>query len=237
MKLIRWGLVVVVSASLGAFLSLTAWQIGAQERGARAPQRAPINRDAPVVAADLQEKSPVSIQDALLRPLDLPFDQETSLEEVRQYLARTLGCPVVLDRAALDRLELVPEDTVQLGLKGVRLKVGLTLLLDQVGLAYRVVPEDNLLILTDPESSNDSLKQVLNELKSLHRELHDVQDSLDDVRQLVEDELGVEPDITRDETPFVRFRSSNPRRPSASPTHSRRVAPSGANAPRSGVSG
>ncbi len=75
-----------------------------------------------------------------------------------------------------------PDDPVQLQLEGVRLKTGLKLLLDQVGLTYQVVPEDNLLILTDTQGSADPIDRVLSEIKALHRDLHDVQDAIDEIR-------------------------------------------------------
>jgi hypothetical protein len=194
MRFVRWGLVMV--AVSGGVLVSARWTLLAQERAAKGQARA----KADVAVAP---NARLSVQDALIRPLDLPFQEATSLEEVRQYLGKALGAQVVLDRAALDRLELVPEDTIQIDLKGVRLKVGLTLLLDQVGLAYRVVPEDNLLILTDPEGSDDLNKRLLAELKSLHREVHDLQDTVDDLRDLVEEDLGVEPDTPRHTSPLV----------------------------------
>ncbi len=202
MRFVRWGLI-VVAVSLGVLAS-SRWTLPAQERSARGQARAKGE-------AGGAPKTALSVQEALLRPLDLPFEQETTLEEVRQYLGKALGAQVILDRAALDRLELEPEDTVQLDLKGVRLKVGLPLLLDQVGLAYRVVPEDNLLILTDPEGSDDTNKRLLAELKSLHREIHDLQDSVDDLRDLVEEELGLEPEKPKPSSPLVKSR--NPGRP------------------------
>ena len=82
---------------------------------------------------------------------------------------------MVLDLAALDRLELKPEDAVELELKGVRLKTGLKLLLDQVELTYRLIPEDNLLILTDDEGAEEPLDKVWSELNLLHRDVHDIQ--------------------------------------------------------------
>ncbi len=212
MRFVRWGLVVIV-VSTGFFAS-ARWTLLAQERGARGQARA---KGEP--GASAPRNSSVSIQDALLRPLDLPFEQETTLEEVRQYLAKSLGAQVILDRAALDRLELVPEDTVQLDLKGVRLKVGLSLLLDQVGLAYRVIAEDNLLVLTDPEGSDNAGKRILAELKSLHREMHDLQDNVNDLNDLVEEELGIEPEMPKHHSPLVRLerRRKLPRRTSIEP--------------------
>ncbi len=123
----------------------------------------------------------VSLQDALFKPLDLPFGKPTSLEKVQEYLAEQLHSQVLLDRAALGRQKLTPESTVELNLKGVRLKTGLRILLDQVGLTYKVEPEDNLLILTDSQGTEDANARILNEIKALHREMHDVQDSIDEL--------------------------------------------------------
>jgi hypothetical protein len=103
-------------------------------------------------------------------------------------LKDTLKGAVVLDLAALDRKSVEPESTVQLELEGVRLKTGLKLLLDQVGLTYRVVAEDNLMIITDQEGSDDPADRVWAELRALHRDLHAVQDAVDDLG----DYLGVQ---------------------------------------------
>ena len=70
---------------------------------------------------------------------------------------------------------------MQLELEGVRLKTGLKLLLDQVGLTYRVVAEDNLMIITDQEGSEDPADRIWAELRALHRDLHAVQDAVDDL--------------------------------------------------------
>jgi hypothetical protein len=93
----------------------------------------------------------------------------------------------VIDRAAVDRLGLKVDDTVQLELEGVRLKTGLKLLLDQLDLTFKVVPEDNLMIITDEEGAEDPSERLLGEVKALHRDLHDLQDAVDEVR----DALGI----------------------------------------------
>ncbi len=124
----------------------------------------------------------VSVQDALQRPFTFPFEEPVTLSHVCQYLKKLLRAPVVLDLAALDRQELRPDDQVQLQLEGVRLKTGLKLLLDQVGLTFYVVPEDNLLVLTDVTGSSETMDHVLSELKALHRDVHDLQDAVDDVK-------------------------------------------------------
>ena len=198
MRFVRWGLIAAL-VSAGVFAS-ARWTLQAQDRAARGQARAKAENPRPAAG------TAASIQEALLRPLDLPFGEETTLEEVRQFLGKTLGGPVVLDRAALDRLELTSEDTVQLDLKGVRLKVGLKLLLDQVGLSFRLVPEDNLLILTDPEGSDDPAERALAEVKAMHREIHDLQDAVDELSDLVEEDLGIEPEPTNRKPIFASTR-------------------------------
>jgi hypothetical protein len=158
--LLAVGLGVIVTAQLG---------VRAQER--ERDEAAPRERG----------RSGISVQDALERPYAFPFAAPTALSEVVQHLRQTLRAPVVLDLAALERQEVKPDDPVQLQLEGVRLKTGLKLLLDQVGLTYHVVPGDNLLILTDTHGASDPLDQVLSELKALHRDVHDLQDAVDEI--------------------------------------------------------
>lgn len=143
-----------------------------RETGNRRPSRHP------------REASSASIQDAILKPYHFRFGRPTTLNDLAQRLSHDLGGPVVLDLAAVDRLDLKPEDTVKLELEGVRLKTGLKLLLDQVGLTYHLVPEDNLLILTDKEGSEDPIERLASEVHELHRDIHDIQDALDEVREL-----------------------------------------------------
>src|SRR5208337_4055440 len=112
-----------------------------------------------------------SVQDALLKPYPFRYARPTPLADVVQRLSRELGLPVVLDLAALDRLDVKPEDTVKLELQGVRLKTGLKLLLDQVGLTYK-------------QGSEDPIERVMAEIHELHRDIHDIQDALDEVREL-----------------------------------------------------
>ncbi len=120
-----------------------------------------------------------SVQDALQKPYPFHFNKPTPLDEVAKELGRSLQAPVAIDRAAIGRLGLKINDEVQLELEGVRLKTGLKLLLDQLDLTYKVVPEDNLLIITDATGSAEPIDQVLVALKSLHRDLHALQDDID----------------------------------------------------------
>jgi hypothetical protein len=127
--------------------------------------------------------APVSVQDALTRPFDFPFAKETRIDEVAASLSKALNAPVVLDRAAMDRADVRPDDTVQLELKGVRLKTGLRLLLDQLDMTYRVEPEDNLLVFTDAIGAGDPVHRVLTEIEALHRDVHSLQDAVNEMRK------------------------------------------------------
>ncbi len=132
-----------------------------------------------------------SVQELLSRPYRFSFSRPTSLGQVALQLKQDLGIPVVLDIAAMERQNVQAEDTVRLELEGVRLKTGLKLLLDQVGMTYHVVAEDNLLIITDREGSDDPIDRLWNEMRTIHRELHDVQDAVDDLTDaLSTDEPG-----------------------------------------------
>jgi hypothetical protein len=170
-------LLVLVGVAVGLVV-VARWTSVAQDRaGDNQAARATLPPEAPD-----QRGEGGSIQDALLQPYAFPFREPTSLDEVARHLGETLPAKVVLDRAALGRLGITSADTVQLELEGVRLKVGLKLLLDQVGLAYKVVPEDGLLILTDSQGSEEPIERILAEIKAIHRDLHDVQDAVDDLR-------------------------------------------------------
>jgi len=141
-----------------------------------------------------------SLQDALQRPYTFVFSRPTPLSEVARRLSADLGGPVVLDLAALERLEVNPDDTVELDLKGVRLKTGLKLLLDQQYLTYRIIPEDNLMILTDKEGSDDPLDKVWAELRHLHNDTHDIQDAVEEIREMT----GASGDLDEEGGPRLR---------------------------------
>jgi hypothetical protein len=130
-------------------------------------------------------RASVPVYEALNRPFDIPFGDETTLEAAAKTLSQALGAPVVLDLAALKRLEITPNEHVKLDLKGVRLKTGLKLLLDQVNMTYKVVPEDNLLILTDERGAGDETSHILKEVKELHRDIHALQDAVDDLTDMI----------------------------------------------------
>ena len=203
----KWGRWAVLAAlTVAASVVTVRWSLRAQDHGARRPLVMPIVRQDPAAPADPPAPGGAapSVQDALLRPLDLPFAEPTTLTELQKFLAGALGAPVVLDLSALDRLDIDAEETVQLEVKGVRLKTGLKLLLDQVGMTFRVVPEDNLLILTDAAEGGEPVDRALRELKALHLEMHDLRDAIDDLRDLVEEDLGIEPEGDPKDAALVR---------------------------------
>lgn len=178
---------VLIGGVTSAWMGLRA-QVHSEQKG-RLPtttQRQPAEAQVFPAAKSVEPNvGTSSIQQAMLRVFRLPFSRPTSLEEVRAHLQKSLNTPVVLDLAALSRQAVSPDDVVQLELDGVRLKTGLQLLLDQVGLTYRVVPEDELLILTDKEGSDDPLAKLRAEVRELHRDVHTIQDSVDDLIDLL----------------------------------------------------
>ncbi len=175
-------LLFVVAGVIVGLVAVSHLSLRAQSESKPAAERAKAVAGGVTELAKLVQSG--SVQDALLKPYPFRFARPTPLADVAQQLSRELGLPVVLDLAALGRLDVKPEDTVKLELRGVRLKTGLKLLLDQVGLTYKVVAEDNLLILTDKQGSEDPIERVMAEIHELHRDIHDIQDALDEVREL-----------------------------------------------------
>jgi hypothetical protein len=167
MERVRWGL--VAGMVLAVALAASAWY-EYQERPAAA-------------VSAIERADGGRVEEILLRPCRLPFEVDTSLNDVAAFLGKTLHAPVVIDRAALERQGLTEDSTVKLALDGVRLKTALQLLLDQLGLTYRVVAEDNLLVVTDPQGADDRVGRILAELESLHRDVHDLQDAVDGLYQ------------------------------------------------------
>ncbi|HEV3166774.1 MAG TPA: hypothetical protein VGZ22_22295 [Isosphaeraceae bacterium] len=194
-RLARAGVIAGVAILFGS----AWWTLRAQDDRGTPKEHSPSRRGisaapgpAPVASSKIRERNAsLSVQDALVRPCDLPFGRETTLAEFALQLGRMLDAPVVLDQGALARQHLTEDDTVQLELNGVRLKTGLKLLLGQVGLTYQVVPEDNLLVITDPQEADERYGQILDELKSLHRDVHMLQDLIE---ELLDDEFPEETD-------------------------------------------
>jgi hypothetical protein len=138
----------------------------------------------PTWAEDPAPASPPSdsVRDALGKPYPWAFTEPTTLKAMAEHLKTQLKGRVVLDAAAVARLELTEEEAVQLDLpEGVRLQTGLKLLLDQVGLTFKVIPDDNLLLITDAQGAEEPLERVIGDIKAVHRDLHDLQDQVDKI--------------------------------------------------------
>lgn len=144
----------------------------------------------PAVASSFSDTATRKLDDLLEREVTVPFAEETSLSDVAAHLARSLKVRIAFDPAALSRQDLFPEDVIQLQIEGpLRLKTALPLLFEQVGLTYRFIAEDNLLVLTDARGAGDPTREILDELRDLHRDLHDLQDAVDELRG---DQMGEE---------------------------------------------
>ena len=157
----------------------TRWGLRAQDRD---PKAKAVQAPVPIGVAPLPVER-TSVQDAMLRPFSWSFAEETKLLDVVALLKRKLARRWCSTCAALARKKVTPESTVRLELEGVRLKTGLKLLLDQVRLTVRVVPEDNLLILTDEEGADDPSDRIYAEVKALHHDIHALQDALVELRR------------------------------------------------------
>ncbi|HWE38969.1 MAG TPA: hypothetical protein VG406_20645 [Isosphaeraceae bacterium] len=169
---------VAALVAVGIAAGTAGWGLRAQGPSRR-PEPATGNAQAKAKAVP---KGSIAAIEAMLRPAALPFQEPTPLDEVAAHLRTILGVPVVLDRAALDRRELTPESTVTIEkLDGVRLRTALRLLLEPVGLVARVLPEDNIVLITDAAGSDDPIDHVLAELRRLHDDVHTLQDTVDDL--------------------------------------------------------
>lgn len=138
------------------------------------------------VAAGEDEREaadPVSLSATLERRSSFPFGKETTLSAVVAHLRRDLNAQVVLDVGALKRLKIEEKTPVQLELKDVKRSTGLRLLLEQVGLTFRVEEDDNLLIITDRQGAADPLDRIEARLDDLHRDVHAIQDAVEEVYQ------------------------------------------------------
>ena len=113
----------------------------------------------PEVAATLEGAKPepldgvtIAILDVLDRPLSMPFDAPTPLEDVIKYVksgtqssALPEGIPIYVDPVGLQKAKKSESSPVKLNLEGVSLKRSLKLALGQLGLMYRV--KDGLLTI------------------------------------------------------------------------------------------
>jgi hypothetical protein len=174
----------VVGASL-ASLIIGLWPVVAQTAGGNAREASAGAAGAPLSGDRGTKPVLVSVSVALGKPFTFAYRKGTTLEGLADHLRRALDAPVVLDVAALDRLGIGPDANVRLELSGARLETGLKLLLDQVGMTYRVIPEDNLLLFTDHPDGDDNARQAVAELKVLHREIHELREAMEEILDII----------------------------------------------------
>jgi hypothetical protein len=168
-----------------------------------------------------------TIGEALDRRVSFPFSEPAPLRDVTLFLQETMKGPVVLDTAALERQGVTPESTVQLAVDGIRLKTGLKLLLGPLHLTWRVVPEDNLLIVTDREGTEEPTDRMMVEIQELHRDIHDLQDAVDELRRMLSGPVETGPRVRGpsiiDEVPIGP--DGKPDNPGSGPAEPLRVRP------------
>lgn len=116
---------------------------------------------------------------ALGKPLDMPFPNETPLEDVLKYIKQATesevtphGIPIYVDPVGLMKAEQTTSTPVQIELNGIPLATTLRLMLRQLGLTYDVTDEGFLAITSETATSGqDPDAAILDELRALRREV------------------------------------------------------------------
>ncbi len=97
-------------------------------------------------------------------PVDMRFAAETSLDDVLRYIkqATTRGdrppLQIYVDPLGLQEAERSMSSTVQIDLEGVPLRTSMKLMLEQLGLAYRI--EDGVVRIISRESADEALGEA-----------------------------------------------------------------------------
>jgi len=175
-------------------------------------------RGVAAVEGDRDAANPASLYATLERRSSFPFGKETPLSAVVAHLRRDLNAQVVLDVGALKRLKIDEKTPVQLELQDVKRSIGLRLLLEQVGLTFRVEDDDNLLIITDRQGAADPLDRIEARLDDLHRDVHAIQDAVEEVYQTLAPEA--EGPVLRSPTLIEEMPTEDPG-DDATPAHTR----------------
>ncbi len=100
-----------------------------------------------------QDPRTKAILDALERPLAMPFMRPTPIEDILKYIKKATerpelpsGIPILVDPQALTRADRTMTSPVSFDMNGALLGVSLRLILDQLGLGYRV--KDGMVLIT-----------------------------------------------------------------------------------------
>lgn len=127
---------------------------------------------------------------ALQSPADMPFPEETALEDVLKYVRANLAeggkspISIYVDPVGLQEAEKTLQSTVALEVKGIPLATSLKLMLKQLGLEY-CIQEDGILMITSESSGseeNDPRLALISEIEQLRQEVYSLRTELSSVR-------------------------------------------------------
>ncbi|SIO08819.1 RNA polymerase sigma factor, sigma-70 family [Singulisphaera sp. GP187] len=105
-----------------------------------------------------------ALLEKLEEPIDMVFSDETPLEDILKHINSTLagpkgkGIPIYVDPVGLQTAERTMTSPVTIDLKGVPLKTTLSLLLRQIGLAYKV--KDGVLFISNEDDEDNPLTNL-----------------------------------------------------------------------------
>lgn len=123
---------------------------------------------------------------ALQQPVDMPFAEETRLEDVLKYLRAKLAegdkprISIYLDPVGLQEAEKTCESPVTLEADAVPVATALSLVLKQLGMEYRI-QDDGIVVITSMSSSADEydLQALLaSEIFQLRQEIYALRSEL-----------------------------------------------------------
>lgn len=107
-----------------------------------------------------------ALLEKLEEPIDMIFSNETPLEDVLKYINSALagpkgkGIPIYVDPVGLETAEKTMTSAITIDLQGVPLKTTLTLLLRQLGLAYKV--KEGVLFISNEDDEDNPLTNLEN---------------------------------------------------------------------------
>ncbi|WP_406701048.1 sigma-70 family RNA polymerase sigma factor [Singulisphaera sp. Ch08] len=111
-----------------------------------------------------QDARSKALLEKLEEPVDMIFSNETPLEDVLKYINSALAgpkgkaIPIYVDPAGLQEAERTTTSSITMDLQGVPLKTTLTLLLRQLGLAYKV--KEGVLIISNENAQDNLLTEL-----------------------------------------------------------------------------
>lgn len=180
-----------IRASQGPSAPISAAVVGG---GFGGEKEDPMTR-APVVHLAARPMSPAATRTwlKLQEKLDMPFEQETPLEDVIKYIGQKTadpkdfpeGIPFYLHPAGLREAEKTPTSSVTLNLKGIPLATTLKLILEQHDLAYHI-QDDGILIVTNKDNDHAPVEAeglILDNLSALRAEVRALREEIQTLRR------------------------------------------------------